>query len=420
MNRNVLTVLLVCPVFPPQGQVGSLRSAMFAKYLPESEWKPIILTRWYPHDDVNNRDVFKGITGLPTEQDIVKYELASGHECIDHTTLLDKIKRFLMPEYGQSWNLIEGMVDVFMASKHSASIDAIYATSPDFAQITVGMILGAKLNIPVIVDFRDIPEQDHRQGFEQHLYHLRYLLRRYWATKTAFCALAVSEPQKEILEKRLAIPVHCIPNGYDGEMFYSSDGQKSSVFRIHYVGRIINQWLRNPAVFLEAIDIIINDAEINSKEIEIRFVGADREVLSSILSAYACKDYIKVEPAVAYGDVADLIRSSCINLVLTNEGRSGVMTTKFYEYLAVRRPIICVPDDKGGLSSIIKKLKCGLASSNSAQVADYIKHLYLQWKNENGFLPVVQSVGVEDYSRKNATMKLAQLLNLSVLGKHPD
>jgi glycosyltransferase involved in cell wall biosynthesis len=393
---------------------------MFAKYLPESEWKPIILTRWYPHDDVNNRDVFKGITGLPTEQDIVKYELASGHECIDHTTLLDKIKRFLMPEYGQSWNLIEGMVDVFMASKHSASIDAIYATSPDFAQITVGMILGAKLNIPVIVDFRDIPEQDHRQGFEQHLYHLRYLLRRYWATKTAFCALAVSEPQKEILEKRLAIPVHCIPNGYDGEMFYSSDGQKSSVFRIHYVGRIINQWLRNPAVFLEAIDIIINDAEINSKEIEIRFVGADREVLSSILSAYACKDYIKVEPAVAYGDVADLIRSSCINLVLTNEGRSGVMTTKFYEYLAVRRPIICVPDDKGGLSSIIKKLKCGLASSNSAQVADYIKHLYLQWKNENGFLPVVQSVGVEDYSRKNATMKLAQLLNLSVLGKHPD
>jgi hypothetical protein len=178
--------------------------------------------------------------------------------------------------------------------------------------------------------------------------------------------------------------------------------------------------LQNPAVFLEAIDIIINDAEINSKEIEIRFVGADREVLSSILSAYACKDYIKVEPAVAYGDVADLIRSSCINLVLTNEGRSGVMTTKFYEYLAVRRPIICVPDDKGGLSSIIKKLKCGLASSNSAQVADYIKHLYLQWKNENGFLPVVQSVGVEDYSRKNATMKLAQLLNLSVLGKHPD
>ena len=420
MNRNVLNVLLVCPVFPPQGQVGALRSAMFAKYLLEYEWKPIILTRWYPHDDVNNREVFKGITGLPTEQDIVKYELASGHECIDHTTLLDKIKRFMMPEYGQSWNLIEGMVDVFMASKHSASINAIYATSPDFAQITVGMILGAKLNIPVIVDFRDIPEQDHRQGFEQHLYHLRYLLRRYLSTKRAFCALAVSEPQKEILEKRLAIPVHCIPNGYDGEMFYSSNGQKSSVFRINYVGRVINQWLRNPAVFLEAIDIIINDTEINSKEIEIRFVGADREVLTPILSAYACKDYIKVEPAVAYGDVADLIRSSCINLVLTSEGRSGVMTTKFYEYLAVRRPIICVPDDKGGLSSIIKKLNCGLASSNSAQVADYIKRLYLQWKNANGLLPVVQSVGVEEYSRKNATRKLAQLLNVSVLGKRPD
>lgn len=408
MRRNVL---LVCPVFPPQGQVGALRSAMFSKYLPEYGWKPIILTRWYPNHDANNRQVFKGITGLPAEQDIVKYELATGHECIDHTTLLDKIKRFMMPEYGQSWNLIEGMVDVFMASKHSASIDAIYATSPDFAQITVGMILGAKLNVPVIVDFRDIPEQDHRQGFEQDLYHLRYVVRRYWATKKAFCALAVSEPQKKILEKRLAIPVHCIPNGYDEEMFYSSDGQKSPIFKINYVGRIVSQWLRNPAVFFEAIDITINDAEVNAKEIEIRFVGVDHEVLNPILSAYACKGYIKLEPAVEYGEVADLIRGSCINLVLTNEGRSGVMTTKFYEYLAVRRPIICVPDDRGGLSSIIKNSKCGLVSSNPVQVADYIKRLYLQWKNENGLLPVVESVGVEEYSRKNLSIILANLLD---------
>ena len=406
---------MVCPVFPPQGQVGALRPAMFSKYLPEFGWKPIVLTRSYPPGDSKNREVFKGISGLPSSQDIIKYELPTGNECIGHSGNLDKVKRFLMPEYGQAWNLIDGMVDFFLESEHSSNVQAVYATSPDFAQITIGMILGEKLNLPVIVDFRDIPEQDHRQGFEQHLYHLRYLLRRYWATKRAFCALAVSEPQKEILEKRLAIPVHCIPNGYDGEMFYSSDGQKSSVFRIHYVGRIINQWLRNPAVFLEAIDIIINDAEIDSKEIEIRFVGADREVLSPILSAYACKDYIKIEPEVAYGDVADLVRSSCINLVLTNEGRSGVMTTKFYEYLAVRRPILCVPDDKGGLSSIIKKLNCGLASSNSAQVADYIKHVYLQWKNENGLLPVVQSVGVEKYTRKNLSMILATLLDKAVV-----
>ncbi len=411
MTKNLL---MITSTFPPQEDVGGLRPAMFAKYLPLFKWRPIILTRTYPHFDANYKTTLTGISGLPPDDDIVSIEMATDADCVGHDRLSDKVTKFIKPEYGRSWNLIEQMINTFLASRHAAEIDAIYATSPDFASIAVGVLLGNKLNVPVVVDFRDVVEQDEHLGFRPRLLFYRHIARRYWLTRKAKHALVVSNEHQAILSRRLTVPVSVIVNGYDHEMFKAMEGVRSQSFKINYVGRILGQWLRDPSVFFMALDYLMEDQDVDLTDIEVNFVGTEENLLNSILVQYKCKEFVKIHPRIDYEKVPEQLGCSCINLVLTNKNRTGVLTTKFFEYLAVKRPILCVPSDDGALDSIIRKTQSGLSSSEPLQVYNYIKELYIQWKRSEGELPVIESVSVEQYSRKHLTRDLATLLDSSI------
>lgn len=412
------TVLLIAGTFPPQEDVGGLRPAMFAKYLPTFGWRPIVLTRTYPVGDVNHKPTLTGIAGLPPASDILAVEMASGTECLGHNGLSAKARRFFMPEYGQSWDLIERMVERFLAARGSVKIDAIYATSPSFGEITVGVALAARLRVPLLVDFRDIVEQDVHEGLRARLLYLRHLVRRYWATRRAFHAIAVSDEQQRILARRLAIPVTTIVNGYDEAMFLPLPAVRTEIFLINYVGRILGQWLRDPTPFFTALDRLHADPDVMHGDIQVRFYGCEDAILHPLLVGHRCQEWVTLKPRLDYAQVPILIGQSGINLVLTNRGRTGVLTTKFFEYLAVRRPILCVPDDGGALATAIATTRSGLASAEPVEIAGYIKRLYLDWKSAEGLVPVADSKGVEAFSRRNGACQLATLLDAAVQPAH--
>lgn len=405
------TVLLIAGTFPPQEDVGGLRPAMFAKYLPTFGWRPIVLTRTYPVGDVNHKPTLTGIAGLPPASDILAVEMASGTECLGHNGLSAKARRFFMPEYGQSWDLIERMVERFLSSRDATVLDAIYATSPNFGQITVGMTLAHRLQVPIVVDFRDIVEQGVLVGLRERLYHIRHIVRRYWATRRAFHAIAVSEEQQRILARRLAIPVTTIVNGYDEAMFRPLPAVRTENFSINYVGRILGQWLQDPTPFFTALDLLHADPDVMHGDIQVRFYGCEDAILHPLLAGHRCQAWVKLMPRIDYAAVPALIGQSGINLVLTNRGRTGVLTTKFFEYLAVRRPILCVPDDGGALAAAIATTRSGLASAEPVEIAGYIKRLYLDWKSAEGLVPVADSKGVEAFSRRTGAQQLVSLLD---------
>ncbi|MFA6062366.1 MAG: glycosyltransferase [Gallionella sp.] len=407
------SVLIICSSFPPQQDVGGLRPAVFSKYFPAFGWRPVVLTRSYPIGDYLRKDTLDGFSGLPPNEDIICVEMNSEDDSGKLSNVWQKLYKFFCPELGVSWVLINSMCEAFIHSSHARDIDAIYATSPDIAAITVGAALANSLNVPFVADFRDIVEQDTHQSFRDRLVYYRYIFRRYWITRNASHVIVVSDEHKKILNKRVLPAVSVISNGYDPEMFDSTPTISSKKFTINYTGSIISKHLRDPSVFFEALDLLMDACDVDINDFVVSFVGSEKEVFNLMISPYKCKSFVTVVDRVGYSEIPRLISTACMNLVLTNRGAKGVMTTKFFEYLAVRRPILCVPGDGGELDEAIAKTKSGFSGSTPQDVYGYIKSVYVQWKTNEGVLPAIESVGIEQYSRKIMTKKLAALLDHS-------
>ena len=87
-----------------------------------------------------------------------------------------------------------------------------------------------------------------------------------------------------------------------------------------------------------------------------------------------------------------------------------ILTGKFFEYLAARRPILCLGPVDGDAAKILEETKSGLISGfkDSKQMKDNILKFYNQFKAGN---LASGNQDIEAYSRKELTRKLAAIMN---------
>jgi len=405
-------ILIITDTFPPQVDVGGLRPAMFSKYLPLFGWQPYILTRIYLKDDPHY-DPSLNIKGLPKKK--YQIEITWGdkdeNKILKNWTLKDKMISFFKPDYSQSKGLMDKMLMKAEDFLSKYRIDVIYATSPSLHYLTIASILSKKFNIPWIADFRDIMEQDKFDDFREKILFYRLKVRRKHIVKNASSIITVSNYHSKILEQNLNKKVEVIYNGYDDELFTKSDIKKFKKFNITYMGRILNEWLRNPKPLFEALDILLKNKLINEEDVEISFYGTEPEIINKLSSSFYCKRILKINPRIKYSDVPSILKQSCINLVLTNKGRRGILTTKMFEYLAVKRPILSTPDDEDELSNIIKETKAGKVCDDVNEIKNTLYSWYKEWKKTGTVRCESDYDKILNFSRKNQTKKLSNILN---------
>lgn len=410
-NRNVL---MICGVFPPESYVGGLRPAMFSKYLPYYGWKPIVFTRKRPEYDPLWQPTME-IQGLPLEKDRINIIYGSDSELRAtkkrNNSLLLKGKYFLFPDMAHPPGLLDSMKAEIPKITSEFKIDAVWATYDPLCTLAIASRIANMLNVPWIADFRDIHEQEQAKGFRTKLLHLRWLFRRKAITKTSSGVVTVSEYHAKLLESKLNREVHVIKNGFDPDIFYPFPPHRSKKFKIVYMGTIWYEWLRNPKPLFEALDLLIRNGDIEMDDLEISFYGTEPSLLKELAKSYKCRDLISALPRIAFQDVPKLLQRSCVNLVLTNIGRHGILTTKVFEYLAVKRNILCVPGDGGELDELIKKTNAGISTSNVNDIANALKKWYDEWKNNGTVVCNSSEDHFQQYSRKKQTAQLANLLN---------
>lgn len=147
-------------------------------------------------------------------------------------------------------------------------------------------------------------------------------------------------------------------------------------------------------------------------DLEIKLVGnVNENVISSInhFGLDSCLNLIAQKP---YKEVlADIHSAQLLLLPIDNfEGAKWVITGKIFEYLAVKRPILCVGPVDGDAAFVINSTGAGKVFGFEDVVG--IKNQLIRWYEEfkNGTLNI-NSKEIESYSRKGLTRELATILN---------
>lgn len=421
-------VLIITYYWPPSGGAGVQRWLKFAKYLPQYGWQPVILTvdpRYasYPQRDESLAgevspgclvyttrsfelyDLYKWITGK-------KQVPFGGFADSSHESPLQRLSKFLrgnflLPDPRRGWNRYAYRRAVELIREHQ--IDTVITTSPPHSTQLIGLKLKQRLPIRWMADLRD-PWTDiyYYHQFKHTSLALAYdraCERR--VVEEADQLITVSEDVKRLFQAKTYQQVHhkiaVIPNGYDTEDFTDRQVPRETRRVITYTGTI------SEAYDIDALVEAMGALEAGLKQrLLLRFVGnlpasVDAKFRRSGLDM-ELTGYVSHSQSVEY-----LLRSDVLLLVIPRvKNNGGILTGKFFEYLASRRPIMAIGPTDGDLAAIMDETRCGrlFAYDDAPGMGRFLSQAL------NGEAPTLTpGEAARAYSREQLTAKIVQLLN---------
>lgn len=420
-------VLIITYYFPPAGGAGVQRWLKFVKYLPQYGCEPLVLTvdgnyASYPQKDASlAADIPSGlkVVRTRTREILSTYKKLSPQKQIPYggfaneqdPGLFQKIARFIrgnffLPDPRKAWNRFALPEAVSLIENEN--IGTVITTGPPHSTHLMGLKLKKRYpSLKWIADLRD-PWTDIY--YNDVLYQGRLAKRMNLAMErkvlnSADVLVTVSEGVKRNFCSHAPVEhkFHVIPNGYDAPDF--ADVPVDAVrgnprMVISYIGTLSP--LYETETFVSALKNL--SPEIISK-ISLRMIG---DVNPEVAAAFS-KTSVEIE-YLSYQQHSSAVRymrdSDLLLLLLPKTSGEGVLTGKFFEYLAARRPIILVQPVKSEVGEIINTLGAGKVF-DSGQSDELAKYIEASCKVK----PSVNVIGVESFSREKLTEKLAKLIH---------
>ncbi len=424
-------VLIITYYWPPSGGAGVQRWLKFAKYLPEFGWQPVVLTvdpefASYPQRDESlSSEIGADCLVYKTKSFELYnlYKLISGKKEVPYggfaneskESLLQKASKFLrgnflLPDPRKGWNkyALKKAIELIL----EFDIDTVVTTSPPHSTQLIGLALKRRFKtIRWVADLRDPWTDIYYYNQFKHTALARKIDRDYErkVVENADMLISVSEDVKRIFADKSTQPIAektvVIPNGFDSEDFRVGELLQENKKVITYTGTISEAY--DVDSLLAAL--LQLSGEWNEKLL-IRFVG---KVPSTIAFRFRETGF-EVE-LVGYVDhpksIEYLFRSDLLLLVIPKVANNkGILTGKFFEYLAAQKPVLAIGPVDGDLAQIIAETGCGelFDYADSEGMKQFIIQKLTRDKTH------VNSEKAYRYSRKELTRKLAENLKITV------
>lgn len=306
--------------------------------------------------------------------------------------------------------------------QHQA-FDLILCSSFRTFPLVAARLTAQRHHLPLVVDLRDIIEQYAGNEFLSHSFHvcpwldkqLTALLRRKLLNdrnrtlRMASHVTTVSPWHVEQL-KQYNPHVSLIYNGYDPDLFYP-DHRPNRRFTITYTGRILSLAMRNPELLFKGV--LLSGLSAEQITLEWYVDPASEALLKEAAAQYQVSKYMSYQSYVPASEIPSVLNGSSMLLLLTEKSGEhapkGIMTTKFFEALAVDKPILCVPSDESYLEENIRRTRSGLAARSAEEVAQFILQYYRQWETQGYTATTPDHEEIKRFSRKGQAEQFMQL-----------
>ena len=406
-------LLILCDMFPP---AFAPRMGYLCKYLKRAGWEVHVVT-----EQIEDH-TFAFLEGYADSVHYVSFYSA-------HHPLLRKLQWVIVMVldllfHYKDWKMGKVAANVLRQQDCQAIIGCTYRTFP----LPAAARLAQQFKLPFIADLRDIVEQYAAEEFIAHPLPLprwlnrpihagfrkRLLHDRNKALRQATAVTTVSPWHVQTL-KAFNPNVHLIYNGFDPELFFP-EVLPSKQFTITYTGRLLSLALRDPYLLFAAIQCLDKAQTIQPETFRVAwYTDADSQALiEQEADSFGVSSYMDYRGYVPAAEIPHILKQSCVLLILTNKAEKdklqGIMTTKFFESLAVEKPILCVRSDESCLAETIERTRSGLAATSVEEVCDFLRQHYTEWKEKGYTTSSVDREQLKSFSRKEQASQFAQLI----------
>jgi len=420
-------ILILAYDFPPYNSIGGKRPYSWYKYMAESGFYPVVITRHWDKDLQNEIDFLKPSKNRKTEIEenengtIIRVPYTPNIRDrftfkfgLNRLVIVRKILSFLLGWirfYSKYW---DHTFNIYLEAEkylHANPCSVILATGEPFILFKYASQLASKFDTPWIADYRDGWTTDTLYNrYEKRLLKSIYLRleKRYLKSCSLITTVAPScKKDLETLNTNKSIEV--VYNGYDFNHLSDLDAiqQSKDVFEIAYAGTIYD--LQPVEVFLEGYRNFIRETKCsNTRAI---FYGANlfSDHKKRVLSFdKGLNKYLVTTDRIPYEEAMRSLKRANILLLLANETYQSIHV-KTFEYLALNRRILLVKDDKGEMGRLIDESRGGIKCSSVEDVKSALMEAYAEYSTQ-GFVNN-ESYNFNAYSRQNQCKVLANIIN---------
>ncbi|BDU25515.1 glycosyltransferase family 4 protein [Flavobacterium sp. GSB-24] len=424
-------LLIITYYFPPAGGPGVQRWLKFVKYLPEFDVQPIV----YVPENPTYPIVDEGLVSEISDKVIVlknkiwePYQLASvfsknktkkissgifpqkkKQTFLDKTFLWVRGNLFI-PDARVFW--VKPSVSYLEKYIQENNIDTIVTSGPPHSLHLIGLELQQKLKVKWFADFRD---PWTTIGYHKALRLSSYAEKKHKSLEhkvlnSADEIIVTSKTTKTEFEAITNKPITVITNGYDVETVEKQN--LDSKFSLAHIGSFLSD--RNPPFLWEVLVELLKEVPEFKSHLEIKLIGAvSQEVLDAIKDRQL-NDYLNLLGYVSHQEAVAHQRKSQVLLLIeiNSEDTKSIIPGKLFEYMVSNRPIIAIGPQGSDFADIVTQTNTGVFFDYSEKAK--LKSVILDFFNQflEGKLQA-HGIGLQQYSRKNLTKQLAQLISKS-------
>ena len=378
-------VLILTYYWPPAGGAGVQRWLKFVKYLSPMGYDLHVYTAKNAESPANDDSLLKDI---PENVTIIKKPIWEpfniykkltqkkgsfnagflNEEKKEKKSIMEKLSMFVranvfVPDAKMFW--IRPSTKFLKKYIIEENIELVISSGPPHSLHLIALQLKKETKVKWIADFRD-PWTNI--DFYKELPMLSWIDKKQHSLEkkvlnTADKILVVgNEMKKEFLEISPSAKVEVITNGYDTSI--REDEAVFEKFTITHIGSINPD--RSHESFFLAISKFLEENQNAKKQFCLKLVGKVDFDARELISKYELQKYTEFISYLPYDELSGIQEQSHILYLPINNtpNAKGILTGKFFEYLAAKRFVLAQGPINGDIAQI-------LAETNAGEIFDF-------------------------------------------------
>ena len=421
-------LLIITYYWPPAGGPGVQRWLKFVKYLPDFNIQPIV----YIPENPTYPIIDNGLQSEVSEKAIIlkskikePYGLASffgknktkkiSSGIIPNKKKQSFVERILLwvrgnifiPDARFLW--VKPSVHYLKKYIEENQIDTIVTSGPPHSLHLIGLQLKKELGVKWFADFRD---PWTTIGYHKALKLSSYAEKKHKALEkevlnSADTIIVTSKTAKAEFQAITSKPIEVITNGYDVEKVTKQPLDEK--FTLAHIGSFLSD--RNPKILWQAIQELTKENMDFKNDFQLKLLGATSQEVLDTINEFQLGDFVLNLGYVSHQEAVEHQRKSQVLLLIeiNSEDTKSIIPGKVFEYIVSERPIVAIGPKDSDFAEIITSTNTGVffTYDEKEKLKSVLLNYYGLFKNNN---LKVHAVGLQQYSRKSLTEKLAQLV----------